>query len=102
MAISYLGICGAALNFAGGAFLVYEALRLPRKTLVAYGARVTAEEEARRTGQPPRYVDDEGKPLGTVVDWERWLARKVQQRNWIGFLLITVGFLLDLLSRFSG
>jgi hypothetical protein len=99
MAISYLGICGAGLNFAGGAFLVYEALRLPRKVLAAYGARAAAEDEAQKTGKPARYVDDKGKPLKNLLDWEIWMSKKVQYRNWFGFSLVTVGFLLDLLSR---
>jgi hypothetical protein len=99
MLISYLGISGTLLNFAGGVFLVYDALRLPRKTLVAYGARSAAEEDARRTSKPPRYIDDKGQPLETLLDWELWLARQTQKWTWVGFVLIAAGFFLDLLSR---
>jgi hypothetical protein len=99
MAISYVGLCGAVLNFGGGVFLVWDALRVRRQTLAHFGAKQTAEEEAERTKQPPRYETADGQPLASELDWELWLAQRALKWTWVGFALIAAGFLLDICSR---
>lgn len=99
MAISYLGVSGAVLNFSGGVFLVWDALKARKKTLAHFGARQTAEEEAARTNKSPRYETPEGEPLATELDWELWLAKEPLKWTWLGFALISAGFLLDIFSR---
>lgn len=107
MAISYIGLTGAVLNFAGGVFLTWDALRIRRKTLAHFGARQIAEEEAEEKAKKegkertsgPRYVTADGQILETELDWELWLASTTLKWTWLGFLLIASGFLLDIWSR---
>jgi hypothetical protein len=99
MPISYLGLAGAVLNFSGGVFLVIDSLAAKKTALAHYGARKRSEEEATRDNKPARYQAPDGKELKTLLDWELWLAEDGLKWTWLGFALISTGFLLDILSR---
>ncbi len=99
MSTSCLGLGGVVLSFAGGVFLTYDSLRARRKILAHFGARKIAEDQAKREGKPTLYETPDGKPLDTELDWELWLAEQPLKWTWIGFALISVGFLLDIFSR---
>lgn len=102
MAISYLGLGGALLSFGGGVFLACDSLRAQRTTLLQFGSRKLAESEAKRTGKPPLYETPDHRPLASELDWELWLADHTRKRTWIGFAIISAGFLLDFVSRILG
>lgn len=95
------GVSGAVLNFAGGLFLIIDSIRVRNKVLAQAGADEVAKYEAKRAkkGKKPLYTDGTGKPLATEVQWALWLANRALTRTWIGFLLISVGFFLDFISR---
>lgn len=99
MAACYLGLSGSVLNFAGGAFLVYDSLRARKKTLAHFGRRKLAESNAKSSGGSPLYETPDGKPLATELDWELWHTELALKWTWVGFLLISAGFLLDIIGR---
>jgi len=101
MPISYLGLSGAMLNFAGGVFLIYDSLRSRRKNLAAFGAQAFARDQqtSERERKKPLYETPDGKPLANELQWTLWLGDRSRQWTWVGFLLISAGFALAILSR---
>jgi hypothetical protein len=101
MPISYLGLTGAVLNFFGGAFLVYDSLRPRSKNFAAAGAKEFAEEQQKRLreGKKALYETHDNKPLATELQWTVWLGQRSLQWTWVGFLLMSLGFLLDVFNR---
>ena len=101
MPISYLGLTGALLNFVGGAFLVYDSLRPRRKNFSEAGAKEFAEEQQKRLRERKKalYETHDGQPLASELQWTLWLGQRSLQWTWVGFLLMSLGFLLDVFNR---
>jgi hypothetical protein len=88
-------IAGAIFMFAGGALLTWDALTTRKRTKRDRGAEVLNEI---LEGDNP-LKDLSGRPLEDHRNLDRWLSRGPLKRTWIGFLLTTLGFLLDLVAK---
>ncbi len=91
-----LEIWSSLLTFAGGVFLTVDGLVAASKIHAESGGERFLAAVLRRKIQ---VVGDDGQPLTNPTDLRAWLARKVQRRSWLGFALITLGFLIDLVSK---
>jgi hypothetical protein len=91
-----LELAGSILSFLGGLFLSIEAFLVRRRIRMEAGA-ARLHEILKKT----RAVleDGSGKPLESEKDLRVWLAERSLLYSWIGFGLMTFGFVLDILSQ---
>jgi hypothetical protein len=92
-----LDLVGSILNFIGGAFLTWDALTVRKKIKGESGIR-DLQEALEKKGAGDLLTHD-GHPLGNEQTFQVWLSLPSLVRTKIGFLLITVGFLLDLITK---
>jgi hypothetical protein len=86
------------LNFSGAAVLCVDALRIKRNI----GEKAGAEKLVRylrSVGKSDLITDERGKPLDSPRAIDEWLAGRTLRLGWLGFVLIALGFLLDLLNK---
>ena len=95
IASSSLSLLGAFLMFLGGAFLTIYALTIRKRIKTDRGATIL--NEILRSDNPIK--DLGGRTVQDRNNLELWLSRGTFRRAWIGFLLTTIGFLLDLVSK---
>jgi hypothetical protein len=86
---------GAILSFLGGAFLSIDALRARRRIRVESGAKAFMKILDAHD-KKDLLTDDDGKPLSSETALQLWLARQSTRWAWVGFLLMTAGFVLQI------
>jgi len=91
-----LELGASLLSFFGGLFLSVEAFLVRRRIRMDAGA-VRLHEILKKT----RAVleDGRGKPLESERDFRIWLAERSLLYSWVGFSLMTFGFVLDICSK---
>lgn len=94
--IGNLELWGAVLSFAGGAALSWEALTV-KKVKAGIGAR-HLQRIFQEIGLQDQLTDDKGKPLGGEEELQLWHTRRSLGWTRAGFILMTLGFLLQVLS----
>ena len=97
MACHWCEISASILGFAGAALLSVDAI---------YGSRRVLQEEGKNAAR-----EGAEKHKGTLVDPHKsqpvqgesgvkiWFAKRSQKWNRLGFLLMTAGFLVDLMGK---
>lgn len=93
-----LEILVSALNFAGAAILCLDALRIRRNLKEKAGAEKLVQY-MRSVGQSKLLTDERGNPLDSERAVDDWLAGRTLRLGWFGFVLIAIGFLLDLIIK---
>jgi hypothetical protein len=91
----WLDVLGGVLMFVGGLVLTVDALTVRRRARRDRGATIL--NEILQGDNPVK--DLEGRSLQDRTNLELWLSRAPLRRTWIGFLLTTLGFLLDLAGK---
>ena len=86
------------LNFSGAAILCVDALRIKRNIKVKAGAEKLVQY-LRSVGESNLITDERGKPLDSQRALDEWLAGLTLRLGWVGFVLIALGFLLDLITK---
>jgi len=96
-----LEIAGSIISFAGAGWLAIDSLRLRQHIRTEAGAmRLLAR--LKRAGLEKVLTDTEGKPLSSEQALRLWFAASTLAWNWVGLVLITLGFGLDLAGRLIG
>jgi len=97
MACHWCEISAAVLGFAGAALLSVDAI---------YGAQRVLQEEGKNAAREgaeeheATFVDHHGgQPIQGETGVRVWFAERSQRWNRIGFLLMTAGFLCDLVGK---
>ena len=97
-----LEIAGSIANFAGGAILLIDALRVAKVIRIKKASKdFLAELRAAGVAELDLPVDPNGKPLHSAEEVELWLSEGGLKRSWWGFVLLLVGFGCELLSHAS-
>ncbi|MBZ5705794.1 MAG: hypothetical protein LAN63_10605 [Acidobacteriia bacterium] len=93
-----LEIWSSLLTFAGGSLLTLDALFAGKRISTENGAkRLQSTFKKKKSGFTLK--DESGNPLGTETALSLWLAKEALHWSWAGYLLLTVGFVLDFLSK---
>jgi len=92
-----LDLVSSIMNFLGGAFLTWDALYIKQRIQAETGIRRLQEGlEELGAGDLLTY---HGKPLKEGETLQFWLASRPLRWTKIGFVLMTLGFLLDCLAK---
>ena len=97
MACHWCEISASVLGFAGGALLSFDAIYGRQRLLQEEGKNAAREgaEEHRATFVDPH----RSKPIAGESGVRIWFAERSQRWNRMGFLLLTAGFLIDLIGK---
>jgi hypothetical protein len=91
-----LDVLGSILNFVGGVILIWDALSV-RKVLAEAGAR-QLQEGLEKVGLGD-LLTFKGQPLSDATTFQLWSSKRSRHWAWIGLLVMTGGFLLDILAK---
>lgn len=94
----WLEIWGSILSFLGGAILSIDALFAVGRVYEETGHEAIQEAVREVNGQ---YVDKNGNPASTALRAKIWFASQSANLAKLGFSVMTLGFLLDMLSKFG-
>jgi hypothetical protein len=95
-----LEILVSIINFFGAAILCADALRIKRSVKEKAGAEKLVQY-LRSAGKSDLISDEKGKPLDSQHALDEWLAGRTLRLGWVGFMLITLGFLIDLIAKLA-
>jgi hypothetical protein len=93
-----LEIWSSLLTFAGGTLLTLDALLAGKRISTEKGA-LRLQQGLKKKKSDFTLRDENDKPLRTETALSLWLAREALHWSWAGYLLLTVGFVLDFLSK---
>jgi hypothetical protein len=96
-----LEIAGSIISFAGAGWLSIDSLRVRQHVRSEAGA-MKLLTRLKRAGMEKLLTDAEGKPLNSEQALRLWFAAGTLAWNWIGLVLITAGFGLELVGKFIG
>ena len=88
------------MNFSGAAILSIDALRIRQSAKEKAGAEKLIHYLSL-IGKGDLVTDTNGKPLDSEAAIEEWLGTRTQRLGWIGFTLLALGFLLDLMVKIT-
>lgn len=89
-------LAGALFGFLGGAVLSLEALLAVQRARSARGKKSVQEAVKKAEGV---YVDDNDRVLTSAYALQLLFARRIAIAGRIGFGLMTIGFLMDLIGK---
>ena len=89
-------LAASILEFLGGTILSLDALFAVRRARSERGKELVREAVQKAEGV---YVDDHDKVLTSAYALQLLFARRIAAAGRIGFGLITLGFLMDLISK---
>lgn len=92
-----LEVISSIMNFAGGAFLTWDALYIKQKIQAKTGIQRLQEGLAEMGAGD--LLTHRGKPLKEGQTFQLWLSSRPLRWTKIGFALMTLGFLLDLVTK---
>jgi hypothetical protein len=98
MPATTLEIIVPIFNFSGAAILCIDALRIKQNIKEKVGAKELLDY-LQAFNKPGAVRDEQGKPLDSQEAIDKWLAHRSLQFGWIGFILLALGFLLDLIAK---
>jgi|HubBroStandDraft_6_1064221.scaffolds.fasta_scaffold214318_2 hypothetical protein len=93
-----LELIAACFTFAGSLVLCLDALRV-RRTLKQRRGAETLVEVIKKLGQEGLLQDSGGRVLDSPKTIEDWFAARSFRMAWVGFMLLSSGFALDLYSK---
>jgi hypothetical protein len=96
-----LEIAGSIISFAGAGWLAIDTLRL-RNHIRSEAGALKLLARLKRAGMEKLLTDAEGKPLNSEQALRLWFAASTLAWNWVGLVLITIGFGLELVGRLIG
>ena len=88
-------LASAILSFLGGAMLSIDALRARHRARAESGAKKFLEI-MRAHGTGTTLKDEQGRDLDSEAALALWRARQSTRWTWIGFLLMTAGFVVQI------
>ena len=91
-----LDILGSVLNFVGGVILTWDALSV-RKVLAEAGAR-QIQEGLQKAGLG-ELLTFKGQPLSDATTFQLWSSRRSRLWARVGLVVMTIGFLVDILVK---
>lgn len=97
MHFASLELWGSILNFAGGALLSYDPLYAKRRVFAESGARLFLR--AARKLKVKNLKTADGLPVDSEENLQIAAAERSETLARYGFLVMTLGFLLDLLGK---
>lgn len=89
------------LTLLGGLALSLEALFIRRKIRTEAGAQRLLEIMKAHGADDVLTDPKSGKPLNKEKALRLWFAERSLRWSWVGFGLLTVGFLLDLIAKWK-
>jgi len=92
-----LALYGKIASFAGGLMLSWDALTVQRRIKIEAGAH-KLQDILNNAGLGDQLKDRRGQSLKSEERLQLWLARRSLPWTQLGFILMTLGFLLDLVS----
>jgi len=93
-----LEISSSLVAFVGGALLTRESLRVRGRIRAESGLeRLRQILEAERAGGV--LTDKDGKSLDSKEALQLWFAERTVRYSWVGFILVSLGFILDLIAK---
>lgn len=90
-----LELCSAILSFLGGAFLSIDALRARGRIRVESGAKKFMEILDAHD-KKELLTEKDGMKIDSETALRLWLAKQSTRWAWVGFLLMTAGFVLQI------
>jgi hypothetical protein len=94
----HLDTIASGFTFAGGVVLAIDALCVRRRIKQRRGTE-TLVEAIKKFGDNDLVYDPNNTPLNTRGAIEDWFAERTLRFAWIGFILLSVGFGLDLFCK---
>lgn len=94
------GIVGACLSFGGGAILSWDALTVVRGTKAGTGAEQFFKVK-EKLGVKVTVCDKDGKAYDSAADVHVGVAQRKLRLTLIGFSVMALGFLVDLVAKMS-
>lgn len=91
-------IFSSALAFAGGVFLTIESLCV-RSRIRAQSGLDRLRDILDKTNAGKVLTDKHGKSLDSKGALQLWFAERTVRYSWVGFILVTLGFVLDLIAK---
>ncbi len=91
-----LEIAASSLGFLGGALLSLDALSAVTRVREAKGQEAVQAALQKAGGT---YADQDGRRIASPYAARLWFARRSVLWARLGFVLITLGFFLDLLAK---
>ena len=91
-------VLASTLNFLGGGVLCWDTLRVRRNLREKAGAQKIARI-LDLLASKVTLTDEKGNPLNTEQAIDQWLAGRTFTLGWLGFVLMTLGFLVDLVLK---
>jgi hypothetical protein len=92
-----LALCGKIVSFLGGATLSLDALTVRRRIKIEAGAQQLQAIFAK-VGLENQLKDGRGRALNDNEVLQLWLAKRSLPWTQVGFILMTLGFLVDLFN----
>ena len=81
----------ASLNLAGAGVLAFEAMRARRQMRSKTGLQALLDAVGKIKMRDKTQIND-------VVDLQYWFANRTMRYAWVGFGLLCVGFIVDLIG----
>lgn len=97
MHLASLELWGSILNFAGGALLSYDPLYAKRRVFAESGAKFFLQVARRLKLKNLKTAG--GQPVDSEENLQIAAAERSETLARYGFLIMTIGFLLDLLAK---
>ena len=91
-----LELYSAILSFLGGGLLSFDALRARRRIRAESGAKAFLNI-LKALNENTLITDERGEQLSSETALQLWLARQSTKWAWLGFVLMTAGFVLQFL-----
>jgi hypothetical protein len=96
-----LGVLSSVFNLSGGIILAMDALRQRKRVSAERGAEQFLDI-VKRHNLGEDVTDSAGHQLSTAEAFKNWFADRTQHIAWIGFVLMIIGFGLDVAAKLLG
>jgi len=91
-------IASSLVAFAGAAFLTYESL-VVRRRIRAQSGLERLRDILNKEGAGKVLTGKHGESLDSTEALQLWFAERTVRYSWVGFILVSLGFVLDLVAK---
>jgi hypothetical protein len=96
-----LELYSAVLSFLGGGLLSIDALRARQRIRAESGAKTFLKIMEAHDAKTQIKDDETGAQLDSETALQLWLARQSTRWAWLGFVLMTAGFVLQIMAALT-